>query len=302
MKPHISIIIPYYNGQLWLPISAASVLAQKGVELELLVVDDGSSAPVEPSSIPSDPRVRLLRIFHAGKGAAINAGIRASSGDIICVLDQDDRMLPGRLERQVAALDAAPDADAVYSDYERIAEDGSRIDVFISRQANASEMLHAMAGSTGLFSMQTLVVRKTFLESFGGFSEDPALTGLDDGEFFVRLIVSGAELIYSPGVATQWVRHAGNYSGSRQFQEARLEFLKSLEAFAKIHPLVRAELRWFRAHIRLMRGLYFLENGIPGKAPAEFLRAAASAPLNWNVYYLLLKALYVSARAAGGEK
>ena len=137
MHPRVSVIIPYYEGERWLPLSASSVLHQEGVHLELIVVDDGSisSAGIVVDSL-HDGRVRLLMIDHSGKGAAVNRGIKEARGEIVCVLDQDDLMADGRLSRQITALDEHPEADVVYSDYERITECGERIDIFVSRQAS----------------------------------------------------------------------------------------------------------------------------------------------------------------------
>lgn len=233
MPAVISVIIPYYDGARWLPLSARSVLLQSGVELELIIVDDGSSSPADTEFL-KDERVRLVRMEHAGKGAAINKGTALARGEVICVLDQDDIMAPGRLKRQMSELDADPQIDAVYSDYERVKENGERIDIFVSRQVSNPEMLHAMASSTGLISMQTMLIRKKTLQSLGGFSEDASLTGLDDGEFFVRLICSGANLRYSPGVAGQWVSHGLNYSKGPGFHKARLAFLARLETLCEI--------------------------------------------------------------------
>jgi glycosyltransferase involved in cell wall biosynthesis len=298
MELRISVIIPYYEGGRWLPVSARSVLGQKGVELELIVVDDGSASPADVSFL-NDERVRLIRIAHGGKGAAINKGTVAARGDIICVLDQDDIMAPGRLEKQLKAFDADPETDAVYSDYERVAESGKKMDVFVGRQASKKELLHAMASSTGLISMQTLAIKKSSLSRLGGFSEAASLTGLDDGEFFVRLICSGARLLYVPGIAGQWVSHGDNFSKGSQFNDARLAFLSRLEELCAACQLLRPELKYFKAHAREMRGIFFLEKGLYKEARCEFAAQVRALPSSLNAYYLLAKALF--RLGAGGK-
>lgn len=295
IKPVISVIIPYYDGARWLPLSAASVLRQKDVRLELIVVDDGSVSSGEPVAAElGDERVKFIRIAHTGKGAAVNLGIAQASGEFVCVLDQDDRMAAGRLAMQLEALAIHPEADAIYSDYERVTESDEPIDVFISRRASNREMLHAMASGTGLISMQTMVIRKKSLERLGGFSEDISLTGLEDGEFFARIIGSGANLHYAPGIAAQWVSHAANYSKGPEFQVARLKFLARLEALSAEYPLIRAELDHFRAHAYVMRGIYFLAHGEPGNAVSELKKALLARPFILNTYYLFLKAVILS--------
>lgn len=291
MTPRISVIIPYYKGEQWLPLSAAGVLRQKGVQLELIVVDDGSVPSAEPvvASL-RDERARYIRIGHSGKAAAVNKGISVARGDIICVFDQDDSMAEGRLESQLKALDAHPEADAVYSDYERVKENGERIDVRAGRQASNRELLYAMAAARGMVVTVATLVRKTAVDRLGGFSEDPELMGADDGEFFARLIASGTRFLYVPGIAGQWVSHGTNYSKTPGYLDAQLAFLNKLETLGGKYPLISGEMFHFRTTIYAMSGICFLERGFPERAVNCLAKAVCAYPLNFNAYYLLLKA------------
>jgi len=292
MKPQISIIVPYFEGKRWLLRAVRSVQTQKGVSWELIVIDDGSKE--SPQFIPhslSDSRISLVRKKHAGKGDALNRGIGAAQAEIICFLDQDDLMLPGRLKNQLAAFAKNPVADAVYSDYERVFEDGTLIDRFISYQASNQECLHNMARGKALVSMQTIMIRKDTIIRIGGFSGDPKLMGLDDVEFLVRLFAFEPILIYEPGLVQQWIQHGNNYSRSGQFQEARLILLDHLSTLAKNHAIIQKELPHFRFHTFYMRGLFNLENMMAKKAIPEFWRAICSCPFNWNAYYLFIRSL-----------
>ena len=289
MRPDISVIIPFYDGGRWLPGALDSVLSQEGAAAEVIVVDDGSNAPPDAPLRARYPGVRFTAIAHSGKGAAINAGAAFVGADHLCVLDQDDRMLPGRLAAQLAALKGDSQADAVYSDYERREEDGRLIDRFVSRQAGPAELLHAMARARGLFSLQTLTMRKGVFDRLGGFSPDPRLTGLDDAEFFVRLLASGARLRYVPGLFGSWTSHRSNYSKGAGFHDARLALLERLGELAREAPLLRAELPAFSFSGRYMRGVFLLEEGRPREAAPEF-RSALGHRFSWNALYLLFKA------------
>ena len=89
-----SIIIPCRDDEKHLEEAVASVLSQQ-VELEVIVVDDGSDPAIRQ---PGDPRVRLIRLdAPVGPAGARNAGIRAASGDVIGFCDSDDVYAPGRL-------------------------------------------------------------------------------------------------------------------------------------------------------------------------------------------------------------
>lgn len=290
MKPQISVILPYFEGLAWLPRSIRSVREQQGVCWELIIVDDGSKQ--DPTAIVQslqDDRLRLVRIEHSGKGAALNVGVANSKADIVCFLDQDDIMNPGRLTLQCEAFLRNPDVEVIYSDYERVYDDGRFMDRFISRQASNKECLKSMARSIGLVSMQTIMMKKSIFNEIGGFSRDIQLTGLDDAEFFSRLFASGAILHYVPGVVQKWVLHGQNYSESADFQQNRLILLKHLSMHAQNDPIIRKELPYFQYHSFFMRGLFFLERGMLAEAMFEFLKAVRARPLNINGYYLLLK-------------
>jgi glycosyltransferase involved in cell wall biosynthesis len=292
MSPEVSVIIPFYRGREWLPLSLSSVLRQEGVTLEIIVVDDGSE--VSPDDILSgfaDPRIRLLGVPHGGKGAAVNAGARIARGSVICILDQDDEMLPGRLAAQAAALRENPDIDAVYSDYERRDERGGLIDVFRSRQANRDEMLHCLATSSGLFSIQTLLMRRWTFDAVKGLCTDDRITGFDDAEFFVRMLAAGNRFRYVSGVYARWISHPSNYSKSARFHEARLSWLERLTVLATEHEILKRELPFFKAHNYTMRGIFFLGEGNPEEAVPEFARAIQADWRNLNSYYLFGKSV-----------
>jgi glycosyltransferase involved in cell wall biosynthesis len=293
LNPEISVIIPYYRGERWLDKAVDSVRRQEGVSWELLIVDDGSPDPARRHCVHlDDERIRLVEKENGGKGATVNRGIRESRAGVFCVLDQDDLMLPGRLAKQFAIFVKNPVCDAVFSDYERVREDGTVIDRCTGRQATNREYLHALAGGKGLFSMQTLLMKKSGVLAIGGFCEDRALSGLDDGEFFVRLLVSGCRLIYEPGLAGRWVDHGDNFSKTALFQEARKIFIDKLDALARNHAEVAGELPRFRAHHHFMSGVYYLERNEAGKARCEFKRMMKATPFDWNAYYLFFKAVF----------
>jgi glycosyltransferase involved in cell wall biosynthesis len=87
--PEVSLLMAAHSPRPdWLRAAVASALAQAGCSFELIVVDDGSPEPV--ANLLTDPRARVLRIDHAGLGAARNAGVAASRGRWLRFLDADD--------------------------------------------------------------------------------------------------------------------------------------------------------------------------------------------------------------------
>jgi len=124
--PLVSIIIPCYNQGRYLAESIGSVLASDFTELEIIVVDDGSTEPETRRILDmlEYPKTRLIRRANGGLAAARNSGIAEAQGRYILPLDADDRIGPEYLGQAVAALEADPQLGVVYCRAERF---GARV-------------------------------------------------------------------------------------------------------------------------------------------------------------------------------
>lgn len=109
--PAVSVVIPVYNRRTFIGRAVESVLAQAGVDLELIVVDDGSTdGTAEAVAAVGDPRLRLLHQSpNQGQSAARNRGIEASRGELVGFLDSDDLAMPGRFLAQAERFACTPD-------------------------------------------------------------------------------------------------------------------------------------------------------------------------------------------------
>jgi len=115
--PRVTVLTTLYNKGPFVEEAVRSALASTFTDLEVLVVDDGSTddGPGRVAAI-TDSRVRLLRsAANAGRPAAANRGFAEARGEFIAVLDADDLMHPERLARQVGFLDAHPEIGALGS-------------------------------------------------------------------------------------------------------------------------------------------------------------------------------------------
>jgi Glycosyl transferase family 2 len=113
MRARVSVIMPTYDQEAFLPTAVASVFAQEEQDWELVVVDDGSPGDTAAALGPAleDPRVRLHRSGHnQGLGAALNAGLALSSGDLVAYLPSDDLWFTDHLSEACRALEADPRA------------------------------------------------------------------------------------------------------------------------------------------------------------------------------------------------
>lgn len=109
--PQVSVIVPAYNVAAFLPRAVASALAQDGVAVEVIVIDDASvdgTGDVAAALAEKDARVRVLRnATNLGSAVGRNLGIDAARGEWIAVLDADDAYRPGRLRRLLEVAEAA---------------------------------------------------------------------------------------------------------------------------------------------------------------------------------------------------
>ena len=130
MTPAVSVITSTYNYGRYLAGAVESVLGQSMGDLEMIVIDDGSTDNTAEVVRPylADGRVRYYRLNHLGHAAAKNVGIGLARAPLLAFLDADDLWLPTKLERQVALFRADPTLGVVYSRSLLIDETGRELE------------------------------------------------------------------------------------------------------------------------------------------------------------------------------
>lgn len=116
-SPVVSIIIPTYNCALYIAETITSVLNQSFKDIELIVVDDGSTDATRDIVASFGQPVRLVTQANAGVCVARNRGISEAAGKYICLMDHDDYWFPHKLARQVSILEQQPETGVVYSSF-----------------------------------------------------------------------------------------------------------------------------------------------------------------------------------------
>lgn len=118
-QPRLSVIVPTFERPELLEIAYQSLCAQTFTDFEVIVVDDASkdATPQKIAELVArDARVRFLRLErNSGPGAARNRALEMCRGELVALLDDDDRAAPDRFERQIALLDQRPEIDLVAS-------------------------------------------------------------------------------------------------------------------------------------------------------------------------------------------
>lgn len=198
----VSIIIPAYQPRVeWLQVAVASALQQRAVDVEVVVVDDGSREEVEPLLAGFEPRrLRVVRVPHGGVSAARNAGLAAATGSHVRFLDADDVAEPGSTARLLALSQGV---DGIGYGATAMCDEALRVHwVMRARQQGWA----AIDGMLGRFHVrpQSLVLPRELLDVIGPW--DTSLTVSEDWDYIQRALerapVRGEQVI-----ATFYRRH-----------------------------------------------------------------------------------------------
>lgn len=178
----VSVIIPVYNRTLQLKSAVDSVLAQTFKDIEVLVIDDGSTVDIGPF-VAADPRVKIVRQKNRGVSAARNAGIKLARGKYIALLDSDDAWLPEKLIKQVKYMDEHP--ELLISQTEDIwFRHGQRVNPHNKHQKKAGDIFIDSL-ELCLISPSAVIMRRELFDKVGLFDE--TLLACEDYDLWLRV-------------------------------------------------------------------------------------------------------------------
>lgn len=198
----VSILIPCYNASQYVGAAVSSALEQTWRDLEVVVVDDGSSdRSLDILSAMKDPRLLIISQDNQGQCAAANRAFSAATGHLIKFFDADDILSPDHIELQVARLGNRRDA-VVMGEWARFYGDDPTEAHFghlpMYRDASPVEWLASEWVSARPMMQCGLWLIPRDLLSISGLWHEP-LTLINDFEFFTRVLLSSREVMYSPG-------------------------------------------------------------------------------------------------------
>lgn len=188
--PTVSIIIPCYNREKYLGFAIQSVLAQTYTDIELIVVDDGStdgSLEIAQNYAAQDLRIKLLNTVRPAKDkyrGAVNAlitGFNAAQGEYVGSVDSDDILECPALELTVEALETHPEWGMVYTNYVDINESGKKLRTGwrCSIPYSADKLL------TSFMTFHFRLIRKKVYQAVGGF--DVKADRIEDYDLCLRI-------------------------------------------------------------------------------------------------------------------
>jgi len=167
---NVSVVMASCNPQYdLLKLAIQSVICQTYKDFELIVVDDGSEFPIEPivKAFFVDNRIKVLRITNSGLGAALNYGIQQARGQYIARLDDDDLMLPERLEKQVTFLESHPEVSCVGTWF--YDKNGNKYYPHRAYPTEHDEIVQSLLKFRFSLAHTTLLFRRHAFDAIGGY-------------------------------------------------------------------------------------------------------------------------------------
>lgn len=179
-EPLVSIVMPCYNGRAFICEAIESALNQSYGNVELLVVDDGSTDGSQ--TLVENYPVRLLQSTHQGVSAARNRGIRESRGEFFVFLDCDDRLLPGAVAAGLEALEKSPDCLMAVGAHNLIKESGEWI-ITRYKPQNVSDAYELLLRSNFIECTSSVLFRRAALSEHA-FRD--SIRGSEDYDLYLR--------------------------------------------------------------------------------------------------------------------
>lgn len=174
----LSVIVPLYNKRDEVARALTSVLRQTIAELDIIVVDDGSTdGGADVVKAFADPRVRLVRQANAGASAARNRGVSEAASELVAFLDADDEWAPEFAFTTLRLADRYPDCALLATAYWRVYPDGRSLTLrlrglpFAGDDGVVEDYFSVAADSDPLVCSSAVAVRKSALQQVGGFPE-----------------------------------------------------------------------------------------------------------------------------------
>jgi len=288
MSPLVSVVIPVFNGAAFVATAVASVRAQTVTDVEIIVVDDGSTDGTQTvlADLQRTEGITWLQQDHGGPARSRNRGIAAARGGFVALLDCDDIWLPGKLEAQLDVVRRRPDVGVVHTDFEIVDAEGAVLQRIAARRSNEPLVRAFVGGHIALPS--TILMNRRVLEQVGALNPD--LYGSEDSDLAVRLyaatkfecvdrvLVRKLERGHIRDLAFDEAAHWEKKLASRQ------RFLDGLERMAPLSGGQRAALDREWANFYLWQGHFAEQKGRRAEARRFYGSAIAKSPFRFRCY------------------
>ncbi len=219
-------VIPCYNAARWIRETIGSVVAQGRDDIEVIVVDDGSTDATAEIVRREFGFVRLASTPNRGASAARNLGFSLACGEFIQYLDADDLLAPGKVRWQRDLLQRSG-ADVAYGDWQWLLPSG---DGFVPGSVITGVMTDPeldLFDANLWWPVAAYFFRRSIIDKTGGWNETLLLA--EDERFVVDCAVQGGKFIYSPGIVAHYRRVAGSTGKKDWILSRRCRYRNALE-------------------------------------------------------------------------
>ena len=198
--PFVSIIIPVYNGANYLNEAIDSALSQTYENIEILVVNDGSTDNTENIALSYGDRIRYFKKENGGVSSALNLGIREMKGEYFSWLSHDDKYTPDKIKNQVELLNICDGKAIALCATQQIDKNSKEIITKRKNPFTSGEIVSWQKGLrklilNGSFNGCALLIPKIALEENGLFDE--SLRYSQDRLMWIKILLNKYKLVYS---------------------------------------------------------------------------------------------------------
>jgi glycosyltransferase involved in cell wall biosynthesis len=228
MKSLVSILIPCYNSQQWLTETIESALAQTWKNIEIIIVDDGSTDnTLATAKTFNSPVIKVVSQENKGQSAAENRAFAESQGDFIEYLDADDLLAPDKIERQIKLLKDSNTpfvASGEWSRFYKSPDEAMFIPQPLWRDLDPIDWLVCAWEEHYMMHGAAWLIPRKIVEKAGGWDERLSL--INDFDFFSRVLLASEGVKFCQGARTYYRSgNTGSLSGTKSAKARQSEFL-----------------------------------------------------------------------------
>ena len=238
----VSVVVPAYNAEKTIDETLRSIRTQTYRNLEIIIVDDGSSdntAEIATFHSRRDPRIRLIQQLNGGVAAARNRGIAEARGDFIAPIDADDLWRPAKIERQMDLMLArGPTVGLVYTWVATVDSRGMIVSTNY-RPCHEGQVLPQMCGGNVLGTGSSALMRKQAIQEAGGYDTARDIQGCEDLKLYFQIAERYQFAVVKDHLTGYRVGVAGSVSSeSRRMLEA---YDRVMSKFQAVYPQYKPE-------------------------------------------------------------
>jgi len=284
---NVSVVIPAYNAASTVAEAVDSALAQTISDVEVIVVDDGSTDSTAKRAERGDERVSIIRTPNQGVSAARNQGVAQAQGRLVAFLDADDLWERSKLERQIDAIESDPTTTMAVTGSRVVDPHGATVEIRTPWESD-DPCRDLLLNSMVMGHVSSALIRREELERIGGF--DTRFSQCADWDFFMRVAIGGKLSAVPEPLVIRRIHGTNMSSDIRLLERDTLAVLDNFFRVPEAAGYQSLKRRAYSNHWMILSGSY-LHAGSPGVSlrclaaglrlhPAN-IRRPLGAPARW---------------------